>query len=219
MADRADWSIPFGSWHRPQDRSEMGAGTNLSIGETSIAAKREDGVGELVRSFQGMSKQLKASFGDLRTSNTALRSAQDGLREANEGLEQRVIARTQEMAAFFDATMLTSESQDMSDLLEPTLSRILDISRCQAACIHLINEDQTSSFLVARQGWESVEIDQIQTLTTPAEFVDHISQTGDPILASDLSDVTAVPYEMRLKKGSTHIWGRSYGPVVRRRDC
>jgi len=45
--------------------------------EVVITSEYEEEVGELARSFQGMSEQLKASFGDLQASNTALRSAQD----------------------------------------------------------------------------------------------------------------------------------------------
>jgi nitrate/nitrite-specific signal transduction histidine kinase len=176
-----------------------------STGETSVAAKRDDEIGELARSFQGMSEQLKISFGNLERSNAALRLVQDELQSTNEGLEQRVIARTQEMAAFYDVTLLTSESQDMSDLLEPALSRILDIGKCQAASIHLITEDQSSLHLVARQGLVSIEIDQVQTLAIQLEYQSDVSQSGDPILGSGLMDSAAMPKELGLERFHTYL--------------
>ena len=44
-------------------------------GDTGRAAQRDDEAGQLARSFQGMSEQLRASFSDLQSSNSDLRLA------------------------------------------------------------------------------------------------------------------------------------------------
>jgi methyl-accepting chemotaxis protein len=156
-------------------------------GDTGRAAERDDEVGQLARSFQGMSDQLKTSFSELESSNSELRIAQDELAVANEELEDRIAARTQEMAALFDVTMLTSESQDVSDLLGPALTRIIDLGSCQAACIHLFSEDRGSLDMMAHRGLPAPMVPGIETIPLGEVLSEHVGLSGDPILIPELS--------------------------------
>jgi signal transduction histidine kinase/tetratricopeptide (TPR) repeat protein len=111
-------------------------------------------------------------------------------------LEERVSARTQELALFFDMTMLASQSRDMRDILQPGLARILEIGRCQAACIHVLTEDQASLRLVAQQGVPDVCLGQLETLQPQERFADWLARPNDPILVPDLSAGRRAPVEV-----------------------
>ncbi len=174
-------------------------------GDTGAAAKRQDEVGQLAQSLQTMGEQLKVSFGDLQTRNSELRLAQGELHETNEILEQRVTARTEEMAALFEVTMLTSESQDLADLIGPALARIIDIGSCQASCIHLLSGDQTYLSLVAHQGLAPDEIASLETVAVQPEFSAWLQLTGDPILMPDLNAPSIVPQELRAAKYRSYL--------------
>jgi nitrate/nitrite-specific signal transduction histidine kinase len=167
-------------------------------GDTGRTAERDDEVGQLARSFQGMSDQLKTSFSELQSSNSELRLAQDELAVANEELEDRIAARTQEMAALFDVTMLTSESQYVSDLLGPALTRIIELGSCQAACIHLFSEDRGSLDMVAHRGLPAPMVPGIETIPLGEMLSEHVGLSGDPILIPELNGSEVLPAEMEV---------------------
>ena len=168
-------------------------------GDTGRAAERGDEVGQLACSFVGMSKQLKTSFTELESSNSDLRVAQGELGETNEALEERITARTQEMAALFDVTMLTSESQDVSDLLGPALARIIELGSCHAVCIHLFSEDRKSLNMVANRGLPAHMVPGIETIPLLEALSEHVGRSGDPILIPELSGSDILPREMEVE--------------------
>lgn len=153
-------------------------------GDTSSAAERDDEVGQLAQSFQGMSERLKASFGEL---------------------EERLIARTQEMAALFDVTMLTSESQEIADLLEPALSRIIELGSCQGACIHLFSEEQTSLMMVAQRALSPTVAARLQVVPVELGFKDWVCRAADPVLVIDLGASPLLPPEMQIDGFQTYL--------------
>ena len=168
-------------------------------GDTGRAAQRDDEVGQLARSFQEMRDQVRTAFSNLQSSNSDLRLAQDELREANEGLEDRIAARTQEMAALFDVTMLTSESQDVSDLLGPALTRIIELGSCQAACIHLFTDGHSSLYMVAQRGLPSNVVARMENIPIQDVLAERMDRSGDPILIPEMSTSTVLPAEMEAE--------------------
>jgi signal transduction histidine kinase/tetratricopeptide (TPR) repeat protein len=113
-------------------------------------------------------------------------------------LEERVSARTQELALFFDMTMLASQLRDMQDILQPGLARILEIGRCRAACIHVLTEDQASLRLVAQQGVPDACLGQLETLQPQERLADWVAGPNDPILVPDLTADDRAPVEVYL---------------------
>ncbi len=59
--------------------------------------------------------------------------------EVLETLDQRIAARTRELATFFDLTTLAIGTQDLPDMLDPVPGRILELGSCDAMCIHLLD--------------------------------------------------------------------------------
>lgn len=67
-------------------------------------------------------------------------------------LEEQVAERTRQLTTFLDMAMLSDQSQDLADILQPTLLSITQITGCDAAGIHIIDEDTASLKLVAQRG-------------------------------------------------------------------
>jgi signal transduction histidine kinase len=56
-------------------------------------------------------------------------------------LELKINTRTRELAALYDLAILGGQSAQLSDILQPMLSRILEITSSEAACLHLLEGD------------------------------------------------------------------------------
>ena len=51
-------------------------------------------------------------------------------------LEQRVAARTDELATFFDLTLLAGQAADLIDVFEQVLTRIMEVTRSRACLLY-----------------------------------------------------------------------------------
>ncbi len=60
-------------------------------------------------------------------------------------LEQRVAVRTDELATFFDLTLLAGQAADLIDVFEQVLTRIMEVTRSRGLCIHLLNTERTAT--------------------------------------------------------------------------
>ena len=67
-------------------------------------------------------------------------------------LEEQVAERTRQLTTFLDMAMLSDQSQDLADILQPTLRSISQIVDFDALGIHIIDEKITSLTLIAQMG-------------------------------------------------------------------
>jgi signal transduction histidine kinase len=67
-------------------------------------------------------------------------------------LEDQVAERTHQLTTFLDMTMIRESSQNIADILQPTLLSIMQIIDCEAVGIHIANEEDNSLELVAQRG-------------------------------------------------------------------
>jgi signal transduction histidine kinase len=95
--------------------------------------------------------------------------------------------------------MLTSESQDVSDLLGPALTRIIELESCQAACIHLLTEESDSLSMVAHRGLPADMVPAMETIPLLDGLSEHIGRSSDPILIPELCNSTVLPAEMEVE--------------------
>ena len=65
-------------------------------------------------------------------------------------LEQRVAARTDELATFFDLSLLAGEGSDLADVFEQALPRIMEVSRSRVICLHLLDPEHTTGHTALR---------------------------------------------------------------------
>jgi signal transduction histidine kinase/HAMP domain-containing protein len=68
-------------------------------------------------------------------------------------LEEKVAERTREISAFFDMTMLSGEAQEIADLMQPALAKVIEISYSSAGAIYLYDSELVTLTLVALRGF------------------------------------------------------------------
>jgi signal transduction histidine kinase len=143
---------------------------------------------------------------DLRVLATTFNTMVNQIRELVENLEQHLVARTQELSAFFDLTMLTSSGQDLPEILEPAVNRILEVSHSQAICIHLLAEDNRGLRLVTHLNLpDDAEHRRLQLITLNGDFDRWFGQTSDPLITTKLAIDTVVPAELKLTGFQTYL--------------
>jgi signal transduction histidine kinase/HAMP domain-containing protein len=57
-------------------------------------------------------------------------------------LERKINTRSHELATLYDLAILGGRSERLSDVLQPMLGRVVEITASQAASVHLVDEDQ-----------------------------------------------------------------------------
>ena len=102
--------------------------------------QRKDGQNRVIPTFPGQDEVASLSRSlNLLVAN--LRTQQNALREINDRLEQRVAERTSQLAALYDVLEISSGMQELPVLLQRALARVLQTSRAEVGCIHLIDQD------------------------------------------------------------------------------
>ena len=157
-------------------QSEMGEGETIFIEDTSkdqfvhtvnLLPLRERDVKSLVLSPLIIDQDIRGVLGcsNLLTSADqtegdigALELVADMLRNLMQreyliqSLERQVAERTHQLTAFLDMTMLKAQSNDLADILQPTLISIMQIAECDAVVIHIADDQEPKLELVAQRG-------------------------------------------------------------------
>jgi signal transduction histidine kinase/tetratricopeptide (TPR) repeat protein len=102
-------------------------------------------------------------------------------------LEQRLAARTAEVATFFDLTLLTGQVAQLSEVFVQVLPRIIEVTRSDAIAIHLLDESRASLQLAGQLNLASDLPPTAQVGQLPRPFRRWIAQPNDPLLTSDLA--------------------------------
>ena len=101
-------------------------------------------------------------------------------------LEEQVAERTHQLTTFLDMAMINNQAQDLADILQPTLLSIIQIATCDAAAIHIFNEEKSSLELIAQRGIPMEFSHPLREIGTDAEFALWLEETepyevlGDP---------------------------------------
>ncbi|NPV06494.1 MAG: PAS domain S-box protein [Anaerolineae bacterium] len=107
-------------------------------------------------------------------------------KEARELLEERVAARTRELSALYDVTTVASASLDLQTVLAQSLSRVLEVMRCETGGIHLREGPEEVLRLALWQGPIPGMTDETETLSPLGREVDWVMTHGEPLMVSDL---------------------------------
>ena len=67
-------------------------------------------------------------------------------------LEEKVAERTRELSTFFDMAILSGEAHEISEIMQPALVKVMEISSSEAGMIHLYDNEQHTAKLVAMRG-------------------------------------------------------------------
>ena len=115
-----------------------------------------------------------------------------GLRESYENLEQRVAARTKELAALNAIAEVVSSSLDLDEVLDDALEKTLEVMGVKAGGIHLLQgeEAQGDERLLTIRAYKGVTPEfaaEVDNLKMGEGFSGRVVQTGEPLIVQDLS--------------------------------
>lgn len=127
-------------------------------------------------------------------------------------LEEQVAERTRQLTTFFDMAMLSSETGDLTDILQPTLAAVTGIASCDSCSIHLIDEGAYSLRLTAQQGMPATFLESFSEFEIDAGFAgwlenaDHDQEMGEEGNSIVFPDPFCLPgyqtfFAARLKTG------------------
>lgn len=139
---------------------------------TTVPIQYHDEIGSLTGSFNALTRALNASY---------------------EILEQRVTDRTRELAAFSDLAMLSVANDDLSDILQPVLQRILEAGRCEALGLHLLAADGRTLDLAAYLYLPEAAHIELQTIDLTAVFAARMQQADTPLIITRSAAPADVP--------------------------
>jgi len=135
-------------------KDKAGHITHFIAAKEDITMRKEDESGlqeahdTMEQRVQERTSELILTNEDLQQEITQRRQAEFETRQLLETLEKRVADRTLELAAFFDLTIMASETRSLDDLLSPAAARIMEAARCDAVSVHLFSEDHATMKLV-----------------------------------------------------------------------
>ena len=156
---------------------------------------------------------MKARTAELRDTVDLLRSeigererAEAEIQEMMVSLEQRLAARTEELAAFFDLILLAGQGVNLPDIFEQALPRIIEVTHSRAVCIHLLDADRTALRLAAQQSL-SAEMSRrdCRPWNCRPAFQRWLQQPNDPLISTALSGMTLLPSALRCPGFQTYL--------------
>jgi signal transduction histidine kinase len=133
-------------------------------------------------------------------------------------LEEKVAERTRELSAFFDMAILAGEAEELSDIMQSALVKIMEISASEAAVIHLYDEGRNLMRMNAQRGLPRDVLTRLQKIDLDESMVSWIKDGGDDILLPDAALLPAA-FEIPLFLSSSHIALRARGKVQGLLSC
>ncbi|MFN2140846.1 MAG: GAF domain-containing protein [Candidatus Promineifilaceae bacterium] len=165
---------------------------------TFVPKQFDDEIGSLTDSFNRLTQSLKLS-------QSQQEELFDRLQTSYAELEERVSDRTRELSAFTDLTMLPSADEELADMLQPALNRIMDINLCEALCIHLLNEDETSMELVAYRNLPDPLVEGLQFIPSSASFIGRIQHNAEPLMTGEQNGCSDLPDELKIPQFQSYL--------------
>lgn len=102
-------------------------------------------------------------------------------------LEQRIAARTKELAALNAIATAVSQSLDLDDVLNRALDKTLEVMEIDAGGIYLLDEGAGVLNIVAQRGFEPDFVEGIDKLKFGEGFSGRAAQSGQPLLVKNVS--------------------------------
>ena len=189
----------------------------LQVAHDTERAKKEAEIAHLrtveLRTLNEQLEQQVATRTAELTATVALLQNEIQVREQAEAeiqqlvatLEQRVAERTDELATFFDLILLAGQATDLSDLFEQVLTRIMEVTRSRALCIHLFDAERTVLRLAGQQNLTPDARTSLQMAPLTAGFQRWLQQPQDPLVTTDLATLALLPAAFRLPGFQTYL--------------
>ncbi len=119
------------------------------------------------------------------------------LRDLVATLEQRVAARTAEVATFFDLTLLAGQAGDLADVFLQVLPRIIEATRSAAVSVHLFDEKRASLHLIGQLNLAPDLAPTVAVTAVAQPFQRWLAYPADPLMTTDLAAFGSLPPELK----------------------
>ena len=137
---------------------------------------------ELQQQVEERTAELRDTVDLLRAEIEERQRAERALQEMAASLERHLVARTEELAAFFDLTLLAGQGVNLPEVFEQVLPRILEATRSRAICVHLLDAGRTTLHLAGQQSLSSDAQTQLQMrriIAGPAALATKAERSAD----------------------------------------
>ncbi|MFN8475140.1 MAG: tetratricopeptide repeat protein [Anaerolineae bacterium] len=162
--------------------------------EAEILQKANERLEQEVRS---RTVELSDTVALLQSEIAERERAEAEIRQLVATLEQRVAARTDELATFFDLTLLAGQAGQLSEAFAQVLPRILDVMRSQAISICLFDADNTTLRLAGQLNLPTQWPTTLPLGAVSERFRRWMSHPDDPLLTLSLAAETSLPLAFR----------------------
>ena len=161
---------------------------------------------------EGLEQQVAERTAEL-TAAVALLQKEIGERERAEAaiqqmvatLEQRVADRTDELATFFDLSLLAGQGGDLGVVFEQALPRIMEVSRSRVICLHMLDVEHAALHLVGQQNIPPDAQPRLQLVPIGGDFQRWLQLPNDPLLTTNLGAALWLPAPFRLPGCQTYL--------------
>ena len=110
-----------------------------------------------------------------------------------QNLEQQMAKRTRQLTTFLDMAMASGETQDLADLLRPTLLPITQLAMCDATSIHVIHEQNSSLELIGQRGIPPEFLSPLREIHINAEFAAGLAEAEPHEVFGNVADSQVLP--------------------------
>lgn len=159
--------------------------------DLTLPVSQNDELGYLTHSFNRMVSSLEES--------------RQSLQDLTRNLEQRVAARTDELATFFDLTVLAGQAVNLLEVFDQALPRILEVTGSRIICLHLLEANRTGLYLAAQQNLPDEARAALQSVKLTPTFNRWLNQPNDPLMTTTLSQLAALPAAFHLPECQTYL--------------
>ncbi len=149
--------------------------------------------------------ELSATVTQLQQEIVERKRAEAETLQVLQTLEQRVAARTEELAAFFDLILLAGQGISLPEVLEQVLPQVTEITRSEAVGIDLLDADRSALQLVAKQNLPEDIPTLLPIAELPLEFQRWLQRPNDPLNTPDLANMPSLRSAFRAGGLQTYL--------------
>lgn len=133
----------------------------------NITANTHDEIEELADQFNRMSAELQEYYSNL---------------------EQKIAARTKELAALYEVSAAASSSLDLDIVLQRSLEQVLKVMGLESGAIHLLDHEQKTLELEASQGFEEEQVPTTVSIPLGTGLASWVIENQEPLVIANVGE-------------------------------